>query len=176
MLTFDFSAVEVVLMGRTPHNNGHESSHDWKIAAAALESVGLDVIAERAYPTLSGGEQQRVQLARVLAQIWDKPSTGERYLLLDEPTTSLDIAHQHSTLRLARRFTNEGTAVLAVLHDLNLAAQYADKIVMLKNGRTIFAGSPNETITADGVQQVFDMAVQVMHHPKYGFPLVLPVS
>lgn len=174
-LAFGFSVFEVVLMGRTPHNNGRETRHDWEIASQALEKVGLGHLAGRSYPTLSGGEQQRVQMARVLAQIWERPAYGDRYLLLDEPTNSLDLTYQHSILQLARQFADEGTAVLAILHDLNLAAQYADRVFMLKNGRMQCIGAPMEVITADRVRQVFGLPVEVMPHPRQAFPLILPV-
>lgn len=175
-LAFGFTVFEVVLMGRTPHNNGRETKQDWEIATEALKHVGLWALAERPYPTLSGGEQQRAQMARVLAQIWHKPAEGDRYLLLDEPTNSLDLTYQHSILRLARHFADEGTAVFAILHDLNLAAQYADEVVMLKNGRVQCAGTPQQAITAERVQQVFDLPVQIMLHPQKSFPLILPAA
>lgn len=175
-LTFSFSVLEVVLMGRTPHNNGYEREEDWQIAHDALDRVGLSALAERPYTTLSGGEQQRVQMARVMAQIWTTPEEGHRYLLLDEPTNSLDLTYQHSILKLARQFADEGTAVLAILHDLNLAAQYSDHIVMLKNGQVQCQGTPHEVITAERVLKVFDLAVHILPHPQQGFPFMMPVA
>lgn len=175
-LTFSFSVLEVVLMGRTPHNNGYEREEDWQIAYEALERVGLTDLAERPYTTLSGGEQQRVQMARVMAQIWTTPAEGHRYLLLDEPTNSLDLTYQHSILKLARQFADDGTAVLAILHDLNLAAQYSDHILMLKNGQLQCQGTPDEVITADRVLKVFDLPVQIVSHPQKGFPFMMPLA
>lgn len=175
-LSFAFSVLEVVLMGRIPHSNGRETGGDLEIAHMALKAVGLLSLAQRSYLTLSGGEQQRVQMARVLAQIWHKPAGGNRYLLLDEPTNNLDLAYQHSMLRLARQFAHNETTVLAILHDLNLASQYADKIIMMKNGRFAFIGSPQQTITPEQVYDVFEVPVQVILHPQKSFPLILPMA
>ena len=173
-LSFGFSALEVVLMGRTPHSKGHETSSDLQIATAALQKVGCAHFADRAYPTLSGGEQQRVQMARVLAQIWEQPNERNRYLLLDEPTNNLDLTYQHSMLQLAQAFANAGTAVFAILHDINLATQYADQIVMMENGRVVAVGTPDQVITAERIGQVFALPVQIIPHPQQAYPLVLP--
>jgi iron complex transport system ATP-binding protein len=163
-LSFPFTVNEVVLMGRTPHLRGSESSRDHEIAAAALEAVEAVHLRERLYPTLSGGERQRVHLARVLAQIWE--DDGPRYLLLDEPTANLDLAHQHVTLRVMRRFANEGVGAMVILHDLNLAAQYADRVVMLKAGRVVAEGAPAEVLTSAIVEHAFGHAVTIIRHPQ----------
>jgi len=176
-LSFPFTVLEVVLMGRTPHVRGTEEPRDYEIARAALEAVEARHLEERLYPTLSGGERQRVQLARVLAQIWEANGTNEaRYLLLDEPTSSLDLAHQHSTLSIARRFAREGVGVLVILHDLNLAAQYADRIVMLRDGRMVASGPPAEVLTREAIQATFSMPVAVMKHPYLDCPLVISLA
>lgn len=174
-LGFPFTALEVVLMGRLPHLEGAESERDYETARAALDAVEARHLEERLYPTLSGGERQRVQLARVLAQIWEPREGGGRYLLLDEPTSSLDLAHQHSTLGVARRFAREGVAVLVILHDLNLAAQYADRVVMLKGGRVARQGRPSEVFTREAIREVFDVQAVVTRHPSQDCPLVVAV-
>ena len=133
-------------------------------------------LAERSYPTLSGGEQQRVQMARVLAQIWEPPDEGARYLLLDESTASLDLHHQHGLLRLARQRANEHIGVLVVLHDLNLAAQYADRIVVLTDGQLLAEGTPTEVLTPDCIQQAFSLPVLVTDNPCVSCPLVVPTE
>lgn len=173
-LNFSFTALEVVLMGRTPHHHGLASRHDLEIATAALTKVGISDLAERTYLTLSGGERQQVQLARVLAQIWQPLAGSERCLLLDEPTASLDLSHQHNTLRIAREFAQAGTAVLTVLHDLNLAAQYADHLVMLQNGRVVHMGTPAQVLTSETILAVFDTPAQVLSHPRHNGLLVVP--
>jgi iron complex transport system ATP-binding protein len=172
-LHFAFSALEVVLMGRTPHLRGAESARDWEIAHAALRTVGMDDFADRDVPTLSGGEQQRVHLARALAQIWTPPEAGHRYLLLDEPTASLDLAHQHQVLRTAAGLAADGVGVLAILHDLNLAAQYADHVVMLRRGAVHGQGPPGDVLTPAAIADVFGCPVRVLTHPTQSCPLIV---
>jgi iron complex transport system ATP-binding protein len=174
-LNFPFTVLEVVLMGRAPHLRGAESLHDVEIARAALAAVEAGHLEERLYPTLSGGERQRVHLARVLTQIWERSTEGDRYLLLDEPTSNLDLAHQHSTLVVARRFAHEGAGVLVILHDLNLAAQYADRVVMLNQGRLVNCGTPTEVLTRDAIYETFAVRAVVTKHPFMDCPLVVPV-
>jgi iron complex transport system ATP-binding protein len=174
-LNFPFTVFEVVLMGRAPHLRGAESVRDQEIARAALEAVEALHLEERLYPTLSGGERQRVHLARVLAQIWEPSTEGERFLLLDEPTSNLDLAHQHSTLVVARRFAHEGAGVLVILHDLNLAAQYADRVLMLHQGRAVNCGRPVDVLTRDAIYETFAVRAVVSKHPFMDCPLVVPI-
>lgn len=173
-LNFPFTALQVALMGRMPHSKGLESQRDYQIAQEALEVVEARHLENRVYTTLSGGERQRVQLARVLAQIWEAGQA--RYLLLDEPTSSLDLAHQHSTLRFARRFASAGVGVLMILHDLNLTAQYADHILMLRQGAALAAGTPHEVLTPDTLFRAFGIAVSVIPHPSLPCPLVVSTA
>jgi iron complex transport system ATP-binding protein len=177
-LAFGFSVLEVVLLGRSPHAGTATRDQDLAVAEACLAEAEVAPLAGRSYPTLSGGERQRVQLARVLAQI-DFPAAGTgregRYLLLDEPTASLDLAHQHATLRTARRAAARGIGVLAILHDLNLAAMYADRLVVLSGGRLAAEGSAEAVLTEDLVLAAFDLPVHVTRHPTRGCPQVTPV-
>ena len=173
-LPFDFSVLEVVLLGRTPHRAGQAADLD--AAFRAMRAGGVEALAARRYQTLSGGEQQRVHLARALAQLDAEAPPGEtRYLLLDEPTSALDIAHQHAVLRTARDRAAEGVGVLAVLHDLNHAAQYADRVAVLAAGRLVACGPPREVLTADVVARAFGVTVVVTDHPCAACPLVVPV-
>ena len=172
-LAFPFSALEVVLMGRTPHASGGDTVRDRDIALDALEAVDLAGFGERLYPTLSGGERQRVQLARVLAQVWERDGDSARALLLDEPVASLDLAQQQRVLLVARDFAREGAAVLIVLHDLNLAAQYSDTIALMRGGRMMAAGSPSDVLTSEIVLDVFGVNVQVVPHPCATCPLIV---
>ena len=171
-LPFDFSVLEVVLLGRTPHRATRAA--DLEAAHRALVEAGVEAFAGRRYPTLSGGEQQRVHLARALAQL-DGPADAARYLLLDEPTSALDLAHQHAVLRTARRRAAEGVGVVAVLHDLNHAAQYADRVAVLARGRLVACGPPRDVLTAEVVAEAFGVAVVVTEHPCAACPLVVPV-
>jgi iron complex transport system ATP-binding protein len=175
-LSFPFTVLEVVMMGRSPHLRGAEGPRDYEIAREALAAVEAIHLEERLYPTLSGGERQRVQLARVLAQIWEAPPASSRYLLLDEPTSNLDLAHQHSTLEVARKFAREGVGVLVILHDLNLAAQYADRLLMLKDGKLVASGQPVAVLTRETIQETFAIPVIVTQHPQLDCPLVLPTK
>lgn len=170
-LNFPFTVTEVVLMGRAPHIRGAEGARDYEISRLALEATEAAHLAERLYPTLSGGERQRVQLARVLAQIWER-TDEPRYLLLDEPTANLDIAHQHGTLKIARNLAKENVAVLVILHDLNLAAQYADRVLILKNGRVAAHGTPQEIFNEATIEKTFDLPVTIIKHPSGDYPLI----
>ncbi len=166
-IAFPFTTFEVALMGRYPHLNGQrESSQDHALANAALEQTELRPFAERIVPSLSGGEQTRVNLARVLAQ-------ATPILLLDEPTAALDLRHQHLTMQHARRIADAGGAVLAVVHDLNLAASYADRIGLLHRGRLVLLDTPANVLTAAQLSAVYNVPVVVQPHPTLPIPLVL---
>ncbi|GAB4001138.1 heme ABC transporter ATP-binding protein [Spirosoma daeguense] len=170
-VVFPFLVSELVLMGRYPHFDFHPSDHDYYVAEMALRKVGMWDFASRVFTTLSGGEQQRVQLARVLAQIWD---VSQGILFLDEPTTGLDLLHQHHMLELAREFTAKGFCAVVILHDLNLAAQYADQIVMLRAGRIEAIGTPQQVITVETIKHVFNLNVWLVAHPEMDCPMVIP--
>lgn len=168
---FDFIALEVVEMGRLPHRS---TPTDARIVQLALERTGTAHLRQRMVSTLSGGEMQRIHLARVLAQIWDPPTFGHRWLLLDEPTSSLDLAHQHSVLRLAREFSREGVGVLVVLHDLNLATQYADRLLLLQAGRCLALDTPENVFRQGLFSRVFEMDILSHPHPTTGCPILFP--
>ncbi len=173
-LSFPFRAVEVVLMGRSAHAGTSSQAHDREVVRQALEAVDAQHLAERVYPTLSGGERQRVQLARVLAQIW--PHGGEaRLLLLDEPTNNLDLSHQHQLLRFARRLADREVGVLAVLHDPNLAALYADRLAVLAEGHILSEGPVAEVLTEETVGRAFGLDVAVRPHPLSGTPQLFTI-
>lgn len=171
-LTFDFSVLEVVLMGRIPHESGRDI--DLEIASQAMEVSRVAHLSSRRYTTLSGGEQQRVHLARVLSQIWEAQGDIPRFLLLDEPTSSLDLSHQHDVLGAARQAAEAGVGVVAVLHDLNLAAQYSDRIVVLKKGEVLAEGPCRSVLTQSVIREAFDMQVMILEHPCDSCPLVVP--
>jgi iron complex transport system ATP-binding protein len=168
-LTFAFRVREVVMMGRSPHLRGGETPRDWAIVDQALEEVDMADRARRAYTDLSGGEQQRVHLARVLAQVWPPegpdPAQAPALLFLDEPTASLDLEHQHGVLRIARHRAREGLAVFCVLHDLNLALQYADRVLVLDRGASVALGPPAEVLTPERIRNVFKVAAERLTRP-----------
>ncbi|HDN9015226.1 heme ABC transporter ATP-binding protein [Aeromonas salmonicida] len=172
-LNFPFLCEEVVAMGRLPHTE--PGSRRDEIVRAAMTHAGVDHLARRLYPGLSGGERQRVQFARVLAQIWQAPDDPQqaRLLLLDEPTSALDLKYQHQLLTMTRALAARNTAVLVVLHDLNLAARYADRLVMLDKGRLMADGTPAEVLTPALIDRLYDYPAQVIHHPETGLPMVV---
>ncbi|MEK6805523.1 MAG: heme ABC transporter ATP-binding protein [Pseudomonadota bacterium] len=160
-LRFAFTAQQVVALGRLPCVQ-HGLQRETKIVKEALATAGVTHLAERVYPTLSGGERARVQFARVLVQIWEPVALGERFLLLDEPTASLDLAHQHSLLTTARRFAAGGVGVLAILHDPNLALGYADDVTLLKDGRLLAQGAATETLTTENLSALYGVEVRCL--------------
>jgi iron complex transport system ATP-binding protein len=159
-----------VLLGRTPYLSllGNESARDREVARQAMERVQVWHLANRLIGTLSGGERQRVVVARALAQ---EPAI----LLLDEPTTHMDVNHQLGLIVLVRHLAAEDhLAVLAILHDLNLASQYCDELVLLAGGRVIARGHPSEVITEERIAKAYHADVLVMSHPQTGRPVVVP--
>lgn len=170
---FSLPVIDVVLLGRHPHHRGVERAEDWEVAARKLDDVGLSSFAERPCSQLSGGEQLRVQVARVLAQLEGAQDGG--LLLLDEPTASLDLPHAWSVLETARRAARSGSAVVVVLHDLNLAARFADRCVVLSSGRVVASGSPAAVLRADEIERVWRQPCAVLEHPEDGGPLIVPL-
>jgi iron complex transport system ATP-binding protein len=168
-LDFAFRVEEVVGMGRLPYQSGRV--RDEEIIAAALAAADAGHLSGRSYLALSGGERQRVHLARVLAQLW--PGQAGQTLLLDEPTSMLDPLHQHTTLQAVREFADRGAAVLVILHDLNLAARYCDRILLLENGRPVALDTPEQVLRPDTLQAVFGLEVLVQPHPERGHPLII---
>ncbi|HJX61898.1 MAG TPA: ABC transporter ATP-binding protein [Dehalococcoidia bacterium] len=172
-----FTALEVVLMGRTPHLGLLQSERraDWAAVRRALEQTDALELAERRIGELSGGERQRVVVARALAQ--EAP-----LLLLDEPTAHLDVGHQAAVLELLQRLCRsdgaDGSpkAVLAVVHDLTLAAQYCDRLAMLSEGRLVALGSPQEVLLPQVVASVYRTQVSIFPHPVTGRPVVTPAA
>ncbi|MFD4636398.1 heme ABC transporter ATP-binding protein [Lentzea sp. NPDC058436] len=167
-VAFPFDVRSVVEMGRAPWHGTPEEDEDDDAVTTALRDTGVEHLSDRAHPTLSGGEQARVALARVLAQ-------RTPVLLLDEPTAALDVRHQELVLSLARRRARDGGAVLVVLHDLTLAAAHADRVAVLDGGALVAAGPPQDVCTAELLSDVYRHPVEVFPHPRTGMPVVLPV-
>jgi iron complex transport system ATP-binding protein len=161
-VAFAFTVLEIVLFGRSPFG-ARESDEDLAIAREAITRVGLGALVDRRYPELSGGEQQRVHLARALAQVALGRSGAA--LFLDEPTASLDPAHQHRALVVARDIAASGLAVVAVLHDLDLAARYCDRVALMSGGEVVRVGTPGEVFEAIILKAVFDIGARVVPAP-----------
>jgi iron complex transport system ATP-binding protein len=170
-IEFPFSVTEVVLMGRSPHLGGFafEGDRDVEVARGAMRRTGVLDLAQRSIHELSGGERQRVVLARALAQ-------EANILLLDEPTAFLDIRHEVEIYDLLQDLQREGKSMLTVLHDLNLAALYCDRVALLKNGRVVRMGPPTEVITYAAITEVYETEVYVATNDITGAVNVLPLS
>jgi len=171
LLNFSFTADEVVGLGRIPHQTG--SAKDVEIVAEALELVDASYLQRRFYTQMSGGEKQRVQLARVLAQIWQPSCLGKQFLVLDEPTSAFDLSHQKLTLDIVRQLAQKGVGVVMVVHDLNLAARCADKIVVIDRGVIAAQGSPEVVLTETLIDKVFGVKSIISEHPITKRPLVI---
>ncbi|WP_116113662.1 ABC transporter ATP-binding protein [Amycolatopsis ruanii] len=163
---------DLVARGRHPHQRWYRqwSSSDEDAIANALRLTGMDVLADRVVDELSGGQRQRAWISMTLAQ-----ETG--LLLLDEPITYLDLAHQIDVLDLVHRLHRDrGTTVVMVLHDLNLAARYADTLVAMRDGRIIAQGPPSTVLTEPLLDEIFGLTAKVLPDPVSGTPLVVPIS
>ena len=176
-LSFPFTVREVVKLGLVGGRSGVLPGEDARLPERALARVDLDGFAGRFYQELSGGEQQRVQLARVLCQVWAPVLDGKpRYLFLDEPVSSLDIKHQLIIMNIARDFARRGGGVVAILHDLNLTAMFADRIFVMHRGRLAATGSPQDVLSDELIEKVFDCRLKVGVLPAANMPFVLPQS
>lgn len=171
LLNFPYSVEEVVALGRTPHDSG--AAIDSGIIAEVMAATDIEALRHRLYTRLSGGEKQRVQLARVLAQVWDTTGSTGTLLLLDEPTNALDLSHQQLVLAAVRKLANRGCAVVLAIHDLNLIAGLADTIAVLENGRLAALGSPSAVFTEELFRQVFNAEVLIQQHPARNQPLII---
>lgn len=168
-MSMAFKVREIVQMGRYPHYRSVSSAHDHEIVDEVMDVCGISNFADRSYLSLSGGEQQRVQLARVLVQIWDNPDS---LLLLDEPVSALDLQFQQQVLALTKALSRKGFMVVVVLHDINLAALYSDRILMLKNGRKWCEGTPIEVMEKQNIYTVFSVQADVSIDTKTLQPIV----
>lgn len=165
--SFPLKVVEVVMMGRRPYVNWSPSARDVKVVMDSLKAVGVENLAERYIDELSGGERQKVIIARALAQ---EPEV----LLLDEPTSNLDIKHQLEIMSLVRKLARErGLIVIAAMHDLTLASRFSDRIVMLKRGKVFAAGPPHEVVTPENIRQVYGVEPLILTNPHL---IVVPLE
>jgi iron complex transport system ATP-binding protein len=161
---FDFSVFEMVLMGRNPHKGmfDRDTDNDFQLVQEALHRVDMASFAQRSFLTLSGGEKQRVLVARALVQ-------QARFLVLDEPTNHLDIHYQLSILELVRQV---GVTTIAALHDLNLAAYYCDRLYVLKQGQVVESGTPEQVLRPDLIREVYGVWSEIQTHPLTGKPTI----
>lgn len=167
-VSFPFTVLEVVEMGRAPWQHTRAAADDDRIVTAVMDRTDTGRFASRTFTSLSGGERSRVALGRVLAQ-------AAPILLLDEPTAAMDIRHQELVLTIAREYAATGSAVVVVLHSLDLAGAYADRIALLNGGRIAAEGTPEEVLTAERISDAYGHPVTVLTDPVSGSPLVVPV-
>jgi iron complex transport system ATP-binding protein len=191
-LHFPLSVEEIVMMGRYPHFSFSPTPNDRAICEQVMSHLSIQPLSGRDYLTLSGGERQRVQFARALAQIWEAPALAEtavpvgaarlsaglpaassRYLFLDEPVSSLDIHYQHQLLQLARDLVKENIVLIAVLHDLNLALHYADRMIFMKQGRIVAEGAVPGIVTPALIREVFDIDARLLEDPQSDIPVIV---
>lgn len=167
VLSFPFTAAEIIRIGLTSFPGSDDESD--AMIRAALDRVGLFAYAGRFYQELSGGEQQRIQLARTLVQVWHPVTAdGPRWLFLDEPVNSLDIAHQLTVMRLAADYTRRGGGVVAIMHDLNLTAMFADHVLLMQKGRSTAEGRPEQVLTDTLLSEAYGCNLRVSYTPDSG--------
>ncbi|MEW6556072.1 MAG: ABC transporter ATP-binding protein [Elusimicrobiota bacterium] len=171
-VSFSFTVFDIVLMGRYSRTKRfvRETEEDISIAQHCLELTGIKHLSSRFITEISGGEYQKVIITRALTQ-------EPKILLLDEPTLHLDISHQIEILNLVRNLAQKKKlAVVMVLHDLNLAARYSDRIIMLKNGKVFASGTPEEVISIKNIDEVYDIEVEINRNNKEGYLNIVPLS
>ena len=172
-LAFPFTVLEVVRLGLVAGLSGHDST----LPERALAHVGLTGYEGRFYHVLSGGEQQRCQLARVLVQVWEPTRDGQTsWLFLDEPVSALDIGHQLEVMTIARQFADAGGGVIAVMHDLNLTSMFADSILLMKGGHAVVQGDAQTVLSDEYLSQAYGCRIRVNVPPVHTFdaPYILP--
>lgn len=171
MLAFPFNVQEVVRLGLTSGTEAQQRN----LPEQALATVGLTGFEDKFYQELSGGEQQRVQLARVLAQVWEPVVAGEpRWLFLDEPVSSLDIGHQLMVMQLAERYAKAGGGVVAVMHDLNLTAMFADRVALINQGQIVKQGTVIDVLTGKELSSAYGCTLRINSTPPNGSVFLLP--
>ncbi len=168
---FAFTVRQIINLGRHAHYSTRQQNDS--VVEEVMALTDTKKFSDRSFMTLSGGEKQRVQLARVLAQVWEE-TVHPRYILLDEPTSSLDIAQQQQIFRLAKQVCKKNIGVMAIIHDLNQAAQFADELYFLKQGRRVAAGDALKVFTKPNIEETFCCRVNVYHDPCNNCPYIIP--
>lgn len=162
---------DVVMMGRYPYFENEAKNEDYEAINFVMRETDIQHLRDRDYNSLSGGEKQRVHLSRVLAQLENE--VAHKLIFLDEPLNNLDIKHQYKTLELIKNFTAKANSAIVVLHDLNLAAQFADKILLMKDGKVAAYGKPNEVFTPEKITETYGFPCQICEHPINRNPMII---
>lgn len=172
-LAFAITVEEIVLMGRYPYFSTQPSQRDKQICNEAMALMDVEHLAERDYTTLSGGEAQKVQMSRVLAQIWNEEAAGAKVLFLDEPVSHLDVKYQYQLLRIAKSQCEKGTMVIAILHDINLALQFADSFYFMKDGAIVHTLDEPHSLAPPVIEEVFSVSSSILQVPGKPIPVVI---
>lgn len=169
-IDYDFTVRDIVMMGRNPYQkfNSRETEHDREVVERAMEMTNTTEFADRKFNTLSGGERQRVIIARAIAQETD-------IILLDEPTSALDMHHQVEVMELIEELNKKGITVLAVLHDLNMASRYCNRLIMLNEGEIVADGTPAEVVTQENLKKLYNMKMLIRNNTLFNKPEVVPI-
>lgn len=170
-LSFPFTVEEVILLGRTPHASGNTC--DKVVLNEVMAATDTVELRHRPYTQLSGGEKQRVQLARAVAQVWRAEDAPGRLLLLDEPNSALDLSHQRMILELVSELASKGCAIILATHDFNLLSAHADCLLVMRQGKQHQFGAPQEVLTQKMFEEVFAVQVMIQSHPENNSPLVI---
>ena len=165
-LSFPFSTFDIIRMGRYPFDTNKDVND--KICVELIDLLDLNNQIDQVYTTLSGGEKQRVQLARVFAQIWSDNTYEGKILMLDEPTSFLDIKHQYSLFKILKSLNSKGLTIMMVLHDINHALSYSEKIIMLKDSNLMGFGKINEIISSEILEKLFNLKLNLIKNNKTG--------
>ena len=167
-IAFDFSVKEIIEMGWVSRGESLYASEFEDAVIEVVAKCGVESLINRNFNTLSGGEQRRVHFARTLLQLWrPSNSTDPKYLLLDEPTANLDLTYEVKLLNIVKKASLEGTGVMLVLHDLNLAAKFSDKIALLNKGSIVKTGTPKEVLSSDILSGIYDIDIKVQEDPLF---------
>jgi iron complex transport system ATP-binding protein len=162
---------DIVMMGRYPYFDAQPKAEDLQATNEMMFETDVYHLKDREYNTLSGGEKQRVHLSRVLAQLQNEIT--QKLLFLDEPLNNLDVKHQYKALEIITNFTKKENSAVVVLHDLNLAAQYADKILLMKSGKVAAYGTPQEVFTAENISEAYNFPCTICDHPITSNPMII---
>lgn len=172
-IAFPILVHDFVLMGRYPYFQNNPSANDLAICNRAMQQMQIDHLGDRDYNTLSGGEAQKVQMSRVLAQIWPFEKVEGNVLFLDEPVSHLDMKYQHQLLQVAKSLCQKSITVIAVLHDINLALSFADRILFMKEGAVRYDISKWRDVSGIIIQEIFGIKAQILHLEENGKPIVV---
>ena len=171
-ITFPITTSDIVLMGRYPHYYTTPSHHDLDICRQVMLLMKIEDLADRDYNTLSGGEAQKAQMSRVLAQIWEANKGEEKILFLDEPVSHLDLKYQNQLLQVAKNLCKQNVTVIAILHDINLALGFADRILFMKQGAIRFETGNANAVTPLIIREIFDVEANIFYPENDQLPIV----